>query len=365
MSSAGPAELNASGVISNIEAGAYPREVILTIARGFLPLPQDDLITVLAYLSTSADGEISEVAHASLGDVPARIVHAFASNDQANPAHLEILVRATTDRTILEALVRNRAVSDEAITVLARAADPHVQEVIVINQQRILRAPQILDALLENPQLSPDARRRALEVKEEFFEKQARLALLAEESIEEAEEIDAQSLDAIRDLLEQAEAAQVADKVETPVDLVGTEAEDPTKVSTWAQLSKMTVGQKVQLAYKGNKTVRSILVRERNRLVASAAIRNPRMTESEVEAIAGLRSVEEEVLRLIGMRRDWTSKYNIALALARNPKAPVGVVLPLINRLTLRDLKGLKDDKGVSEAVRANARKMFQAKQKS
>ena len=73
----------------------------------------------------------------------------------------------------------------------------------------------------------------------------------------------------------------------------------------------------------------------------------------------------EDVLRIIGMRRDWTSKYPIALALVKNPKAPVGVVLPLINRLTLRDLKGLKDDKGVSEAVRANAKKLFQARQKS
>jgi hypothetical protein len=43
----------------------------------------------------------------------------------------------------------------------------------------------------------------------------------------------------------------------------------------------------------------------------------------------------------------------------------VGVVLPLINRLTLRDLKGLKDDRGVAEVVRATSRKMYQAKSKS
>jgi hypothetical protein len=91
-------------------------------------------------------------------------------------------------------------------------------------------------------------------------------------------------------------------------------------------------------------------------------MRNPRMSESEVESIAGMRNVEEEVLRIIGMRRDWTSKYAVALALIKNPKAPLGVVLPLINRLTLRDLKGLKDDKGVSEAVRANAKKFYATK---
>jgi hypothetical protein len=52
-------------------------------------------------------------------------------------------------------------------------------------------------------------------------------------------------------------------------------------------------------------------------------------------------------------------KYPIVLALVRNPKAPVGVVLPLINRLTLRDLKNLSSDRGVPEVVRTTARKLY------
>jgi len=365
VSSASPAELTASAIITNIEGGAYPRDVILTAAKGFLPLAQDDLIAVLAYLTWSEDREIEQAARASLNDIPTRIVHAFASNENANPRYLTLLVGATSETTVLEALIRNRSVGDEAIIILAGRAEPPVQEVIVINQARILRAPQILDALLGNPRLSQDVRRRALEVREEFFDKKARLALLAEESLEEAEAIEAMALDAIRDLLEQAEAERAADAVTPPPDLTTTEQEDPAKKSAWAAIATMTTAQKVQLAYKGNKSVRSILVRERSKIVAAAAMRNPRMTESEVEQISGMRSVEEEVLRIIGMRRDWTAKYNIAAALIRNPKAPLGVVLPLINRLTLRDLKSLKDDKGVSEAVRVNCKKMFQAKQKS
>jgi hypothetical protein len=43
---------------------------------------------------------------------------------------------------------------------------------------------------------------------------------------------------------------------------------------------------------------------------------------------------------------------------------PIGVVVPLINRLTLRELKALKDDKGVSEVVRAMSRKLYQQKDK-
>jgi hypothetical protein len=370
VTSAASSELNASTIIANLGAGNYPRETVVTIARGFLPLPQDDLIAVLAFLTEAPDAEIAELAGASLQEIPTRVVHAFASNEKALPEHLVLLARASNDRAVLEALIRNRSVPDETVVTLAGRAEAVLQEVIVINQARILREPRILEALLENPHLTPDARRRALEVREEFFDKKARLQLLAEETAtaEEAEKevelFDNVALDAIRDLLDQAEAERVADTQTAQPELTGTEAEDGRKRSVWAKLQALTVSEKVKLAYKGNKTVRSILVRERNRLISSAVMRNPRMTDSEVESIASSRNIEEEVLRLIGTRRDWMAKYNIILALARNPKAPLGVVLPQINRLNLRDLKSLKDDKGVSEAVRVNARKFYQAKQK-
>jgi F0F1-type ATP synthase delta subunit len=364
VSSAAPTELNATAIIANIKAAAYPHEVLMTIARGFLPLPQDDLIAVLAYLRQSPDAEIRAAAGEALNDVPPRALHAFASNENAPGAHLDLLLRAMDDSTVLEVLIRNRAVSDEAVVDLARRAEPIVQEVVVINQSRILRSPQILDALLENPNVSTEVRRRVLETREEFFEKKARLDEI-KRILGEEETIDENASDeAIADLLEQA----VADKTpsaNTAGELTTAELEDQKKQSLWSVVLKMTVAEKVQLAFKGDKTIRGILIRDRNRLVSSATIKNPRVTENEVEAIAAMRNVEEEVLRIIGNRRDWTSKYPIARALANNPKAPVGVVLPLINRLTLRDLKQLKDDKGVSEAVRANARKMFQAKSKT
>ena len=88
------------------------------------------------------------------------------------------------------------------------------------------------------------------------------------------------------------------------------------------------------------------------------------MTDQEAEQIAGMRNVEEEVLRIISLRRAWMSKYNIMITLCRNPKTPIGVVLPLINRLTLRDLKALKDDKGVQAVVRDIARKAYLVRNK-
>jgi hypothetical protein len=358
MSNATPrSELNAALVVSRIEDGSYTREMIVNIARGFLPLPQEDLITVVAFLATSADAEVAQLAHDTLKDVPLRSLLAFAANEASSPDNLMLLMRATDDASVLEALIRNRAVPDASVVELAAHAEPGVQEIIVINQLRILRAPEILDALLANPRISNEARRRALETREEFFDKKARLEKLAEDEV-----ADFLPDDAIADLL--AKAAEEPATVAPPPDISEIEKEDPSKQSMFAQLLAMNVGQKVQAAFKGGKTARTLLVRDRNKLVCSAVIRNPRMSESEAEQIAGMRNVDDEVLRLISMRRDWMSKYPVVIALARNPKVPIGVVVPLINRLTLRDLKMLKDDRGVSEVVRSMSRKLFQQRSK-
>jgi hypothetical protein len=351
-----PAELSGAGIIERIESGQYPREIVETIARGFLPLPQDDLIAVLAFLTTSPDGEIAAAAKTSLTDVPSRSIHGFASNETAPAGHLALLMRATDDPFILEALIRNRALPDALVAEVAAVADAAVQEIVVINQARILRAPEILDALLANPTVTADVRRRVMETREEFFDKKARVAAQEPVEVGEDEPMLTLSEEPIADLLEKA-ATEPGDA--PPPALMESEKEDEKKLSIFSQILVMSVSDKVKLAFKGGKTERVILVRDHNKLVCSAVMRNPRMSELEVESIATMRNVEEEVLRIISMKREWSSKYSIALSLARNPKCPVGVVLSLINRLTLRDLKGLKDDKGVSDTVRSLARKMF------
>lgn len=363
MTSAAASELSASLLIERIANGEYPREVVLTIARGFLPLPQDDLIAVLAYLAGGEDGEIVDVARQSLLELPSRVIVAFAANEALPAQHLGYLLNATSDGAVLEALIRNKAVADDAVVELARHAEPGVQEVIVINQARILRAPQILDALLANPHLSTDVRRRALENREEFFDKKARVeeqrSLVDDEEDEGPAVLDL-PLDAIADLLEKARAEE-GESSPAP-SLTESELKDEKKKSVWAQIQAMSVAQKVMLAFRGDKTTRMILVRERNKLVCSSVMRNPRMTPAEAESIAAMRNVDEEVLRILTTRREWMGKYAIINNLVHNPKAPMGVVLSLINRLTLRDLKALKDDKNVGEVVRQLAKKHYVAK---
>jgi hypothetical protein len=356
MSATTPGELTASTVISLIESSRYPRDVVMTIARGFLPLPQEDLVAVLAYLAGGGDEEVAAAARTSMGEIPSRVLLEFAAKETVEPSHLTRLMNASTDVAVLEALIRNRAVPDFAVVELAKHAEPRLQDIIVINQARIIRAPEILDALLANPAVTPETRRRALENREEFFDKKARLAAMAD--LVEPELL-AEPDDAIADLLQRAEAQTPEEAANTLQALTEGEKTDENKGAIWTRLQFMTVSEKVQLAFRGDRMVRMLLVRDRNKLICSAVMRNPRMSEQEAEAIAGMRNVDEEVLRLLSTRRDFMSKYNVMVTLCRNPKAPIGVVLPLINRLTLRDLKSLKDDKGVQQVVREMSRKAY------
>jgi hypothetical protein len=134
------------------------------------------------------------------------------------------------------------------------------------------------------------------------------------------------------------------------------EAEDD-RTTFLQRLVTMTVMEKVKVAMRGTREERSVLIRDSNRLVAAAVLSSPKLTESEVEGIARMPNVSEEVLRIIGANRGWVKSYTIAAGLARNPKTPVALSLHLLPRLSDRDVKMLSTDRNVPEPVRIAARR--------
>jgi hypothetical protein len=129
-----------------------------------------------------------------------------------------------------------------------------------------------------------------------------------------------------------------------------------------AQLATMSVMQKMKVATRGTREARAVLIRDPNRLVASAVLSSPKLTENEIEGFARMANVAEEVLRVIGMNRSWIKKYGVVANLVRNPKTPVGLSLQLLNRLTEKDVKMLTTDRNVPEPVRIAARKKVSEK---
>jgi RNase P/RNase MRP subunit POP5 len=123
-------------------------------------------------------------------------------------------------------------------------------------------------------------------------------------------------------------------------------------------LASLSVIERVKLAMNGTREHRAQLIRDPNRLVASAVLSSPKVTESEVEAFAKMGNVSEEVLRIISTNRTWVKQYSVALGLARNPKTPPAISMHLLHRLTERDVKALAADRNVPELLRNAARRL-------
>ena len=128
------------------------------------------------------------------------------------------------------------------------------------------------------------------------------------------------------------------------------------------RIQKLSVSEKILLALRGGKEVRSILVRDPNKEVSLTVLQNPKITEAEIELIAKSRSITDEALRKITKKREWMKNYNIVLALVTNPKTPAGIALPLVSELKTRDLSLLEKNKNVTEGIRATAKKLLRAR---
>ena len=67
------------------------------------------------------------------------------------------------------------------------------------------------------------------------------------------------------------------------------------KVSAVQRLYRLNTADKVVTALKGNREERAILIRDPNRIVASAVLGSPRITESEIESFASMKNVSDEI----------------------------------------------------------------------
>ena len=132
---------------------------------------------------------------------------------------------------------------------------------------------------------------------------------------------------------------------------------DGSSVSVSERVAMMSVLEKMKAAMRGTREERAILVRDPNRLVAAAVLSSPKLTGQEVEAIAKMANVGEDVLRVIGTNRQWTKNYGVVAGLVRNAKTPVAVSLNLLQRINDRDVKLLALDRNIPEPVRMAARR--------
>ena len=160
---------------------------------------------------------------------------------------------------------------------------------------------------------------------------------------------------------------QVAGALQVPVkarsEIVKVKKSPEARTQTILQkIQKLSVSNKIHLALRGGKEIRSILLRDPSKEVVLTVLENPKLTETEIELISKSRSIPDEVLRKITKKREWMKNYNVILGLVTNPKTPPGISVVLVNELKTRDLAILEKNKNVIEGVRATAKKILRAR---
>jgi hypothetical protein len=388
-------------VVQAIISGRAPQAARMAAARGLLPLPQADLLEALVALRASDDAEVSQAAAATLESQEKEAMLAVAKEASTSPAVLGYLAASRASaREIHEAVTLNANTPDDAIALLAsQTADGSLLELIAINQQRLIRAPQIIDAIVSNPARTPDAERRAVETRREFFEKErgaqqiagelrAQGKTAAAEFLETSESIGTEGSLTIEDAWLIAEHIEVSDididdswlslehieifeetleQRQANADRVISETlregeAAPERIALIRRIMLMSVKDRIKLGLKGDREARTILIRDPNKVVASAVINNPRITDNEVESIASMRTVADEVLRLISMNRAWARSYTIIHNLVRNPRTPITTSIGILPRIRSKDLQGLSQNRNIPEAVRRQAARLNQTR---
>ena len=170
-------------VVQAIISGKAPPAATMAAARGLLPLPQADLLEALVFLQSSADAALSQAAEATLeAQLSDELLNVVKSSDTAPPVLAYFAARPSTAREIQEAVALNASTPDDAIAKLAGlTTDGALLEAIAINQQRLIRAPAIIEAIINNAARTPEAERRARETRSEFFDKERGAEQIAQE----------------------------------------------------------------------------------------------------------------------------------------------------------------------------------------
>jgi hypothetical protein len=330
-----------SNLLQLLLDGKAPKNLRMLIARGSAPLPPAQALELLVCLLKDADSEIAATASQTVASWGEQEIAAHLEARDCPVSVLEYFAVAGGAEPVLQAVIANPSTPAKSLNALALTASGPLLEKILDNRVRILESPDILQSVKKNPHVTLEIRRIVQEIEVEFLgDKKTDYSI--EETFEPnpiVEEILLESLLPPEDLFLEG----------LPVD------PDARQVELTKKISSLTPKQKIRYALFGNREIRALLVRDTNKDVARSVLRSPKITENEIESIAAMRGVAEDILREIGNSKTWMRSYIVVQNLVKNPKTPPSISQRLIFRLRVRDLTQISKDRSIPEAVRYNA----------
>jgi hypothetical protein len=351
-----------------------PMPLRLMGAKGLVPMSPKDMATALFMLTFDADAAVREAATKNAASLPDRILAVALRDETADGRVLDYYVSALTQKSdYLEMLILNPSTPDEAVARVAAMPQDKLIEIIAQNQLRILRHHGIVRALVANPATRPATVDNVTDfcIRSGLMLADVPAFLAARKRVLGAA---ADQTDAARAALEEAKAEDALERMgasdesteagDEPPDDEELDAEGKKKrLTIQQQIQKLTIAKKIEWANKkGNREVRTMLLRDPSKLVQLAVIQSSRITEGEIAKVAQSRTSPNEVLQHIYNNRLLMKNYSIKVNLVNNPKVPVAVAMRFLSLLRQSELKSVAKNRNVSRALQSQAQKLLDKK---
>lgn len=337
---------------------AAPVSIRMMGAKALVPVSPSDMLGLLFMLTFDPDTGVRETAQKSAASLPDRILASAVRDEGIQAPVLGFFLELFREKEqYAEPLILNATTPDTAVASVASTVSLRLAEIIGQNQLRVLRHDDLIRQLCLNPNATGSlldsvcdfAVRSGVRLLDVPQMQAARVRIFGPEAIAKPPDVGPTA----EEVMEEYEG--LSDESSTPL-------EEGQRLNLTQRVMKMSVSEKIKLATLGNKEARTILLRDTNKLVATAVMRSPRMTDNEVLGVAQNRAVMDDVLRIVYNNREWTKQYVIKMALVKNPKTPLSITMRFLNTLRESDVKGLSRDKNVSSTVQGAAKKMMDAK---
>jgi hypothetical protein len=265
------------------------------IAKRYLPRGQTAPVNLLMALAQDRDKEVSAEALHTISGLPLVILKTMAGDSKTPDGILRHLVEEFwDDDQLMRAVAENPAATEETLGRLASCASETVLALITKDAARAARSAAIRTGV--GGRGGRDAK---LKKKKEMDEKKK------------------------------------------------------VSGSIHKRIMELSMSDKIFLASAGTATERAILAQNPVRMIATAVLKSPKITDKEVESLASMKSVSADVLEGISENSQWINQYPITRAVATNPKTPAHIGAELVKRLREMDLKHMQKDHNLPEAVRA------------
>ena len=344
-----------------------PGPMTATLLGGGLPIPVPDLLCALSH-AVFNDHPLAPAAIETLKGLPESILLGALSEPVEPPEALGLVLLHRVEHGTLEAALLNKGLTSEWMERSIPALPQGCLDIALNNQVLWIERPTILDALESHPDGTTALKRRITEFRKDILGQID--SGHADERLEILDGVDSGALDkSWGELPLPKEGVGDEGAIQTdetgliaPIETALASKEEKPSRSVAQRIMRLATNQKIILALKGGKEERTILMREPNRLIQVNVIMNGRITEGEVAYIAQMRTVHEEVIRIMANNREWMRKYPVLKNLVSNPRTPLPIAMNLLKRVNEFDLKLMSKDRNVAETLRREAKRIVENK---